>query len=341
MCGVPFHAADGYITRLVKLGLPRGHLRADRGSQEGQGRRQARRRARRHPRHADRCRRTSTPVSRPSCWRRPGSTRRPARTCAWAWRCSISPPASSRPPSISGPAARQALDDEIAVLRPREIVVAAGCRRRPVSCRRRRPPGSPSRPSTAGRSTRRAPPPRSATSCGWRACRVSDSTTRPAAAAAAGALVHYLRETQKADLAHVRTIRLRETADRLLVDPTTLQHLEVVESSRGGRSGSLLDEVDRTVTPMGGRLLRAWLIAPLVSLERIRDRLDAVEELAFRATDRGKVRDTLRAVLRPRAAGVAGGACRQPAPAISWRSPARWPPCHGPSAARRTARLRS
>jgi DNA mismatch repair protein MutS len=64
----------------------------------------------------------------------------------------------------------------------------------------------------------------------------------------------------------------------------------------GGRDGSLLHEIDRTMTAMAGRLLRAWLLRPLVSLERIRDRLDAVEEFAFRSTDRGKFRDVLKTV---------------------------------------------
>ena len=114
--------------------------------------------------------------------------------------------------------------------------------------------------------------------------------------AAAGALVRYLRDTQKADLAHVRTLRVRTAADALLVDPTTLKHLEVVEAVTGGRPGSLLHEVDRTSTAMGGRLLRSWLLRPLVALEPIRERLDAVEELAFRTLARGKLRDTLRTV---------------------------------------------
>ena len=113
---------------------------------------------------------------------------------------------------------------------------------------------------------------------------------------AAGALLRYLRDTQKADLAHVRTVRLKQSADGLLIDPTTLEHLEVVESTQGGRQGSLLHEIDRTITSMGGRLLRAWLLRPLVSIEAIRDRLDAVEELAFRTTDRGKLRETLKTV---------------------------------------------
>ena len=120
--------------------------------------------------------------------------------------------------------------------------------------------------------------------------------THPSAVRAAGALVHYLRETQKADLAHVREIAFRAGADCLLIDPTTMRNLEVIESSSGTRAGSLLDEIDRTVTPMGGRMLRAWLLRPLVSIERIQDRLDAVEEFAFRTTERAKVRDTFKAI---------------------------------------------
>ena len=118
----------------------------------------------------------------------------------------------------------------------------------------------------------------------------------PAATAAAGALVHHLRDTQKVDLAHVRSVVYRQRADALLIDPTTLKHLEILEGSEGGRSGSLLDELDRTVTSIGSRLLRAWLLRPLVALEPIRDRLDAVEELAFHNTERGKFRDAIKAV---------------------------------------------
>jgi DNA mismatch repair protein MutS len=113
---------------------------------------------------------------------------------------------------------------------------------------------------------------------------------------AAGALVHYLRDTQKADLAHVRTIAWKQAAEALLVDPVTLKHLEVVESADGTRAGSLLHQLDRTITPMGGRLLRAWLLRPLVALEAIRDRLDAVEELAFHTTERGRFREALKAI---------------------------------------------
>jgi DNA mismatch repair protein MutS len=82
----------------------------------------------------------------------------------------------------------------------------------------------------------------------------------------------------------------------MVIDPTTLRNLEVIEAADGGRTGSLLHEIDRTATSMGGRLLRGWLLRPLLALERIQDRLDAVEELAFRSTERAKVRDTLKAI---------------------------------------------
>ena len=121
--------------------------------------------------------------------------------------------------------------------------------------------------------------------------------THDAAVCAAGALVHYLRDTQKADLAHVRAIAYKQPSETLLIDPVTLEHLEVVESADRTRAGSLLDTIDRTITPMGGRLLRSWLLRPLIAIEPIRDRLDAVEELAFRTTERGKFREGLKVVL--------------------------------------------
>jgi DNA mismatch repair protein MutS len=119
---------------------------------------------------------------------------------------------------------------------------------------------------------------------------------KPAAVAAAGALVQHLRDTQKADLAHVRHITLGGASDCMVLDPSTLKHMEVAEGAEGGRAGSLLAEIDRSVTAMGSRLLRAWLLRPLLALPRIQDRLDAVEDFAFRAPDRAKLRDALKGI---------------------------------------------
>ena len=118
----------------------------------------------------------------------------------------------------------------------------------------------------------------------------------PTAIRAAGALVQYLRDTQKAELEHLHSLVFVECADHLVIDPATFGHLEIVTGAGGTRAGSLLETIDHTTTAMGGRLLRAWLQRPLVSAGPIRARLDAVEEFAFESIHRTKVRETLRGV---------------------------------------------
>jgi DNA mismatch repair protein MutS len=120
---------------------------------------------------------------------------------------------------------------------------------------------------------------------------------RPRATAAAGAALRYVRETQKRDLAHVTSLTTRAAQDVLTIDTVTRRNLELVESfADGSRRGTLLDVLDHTKTAMGTRLLREWILRPLVEIERVQDRLDAVEELAFRALDRGRLREVLAAV---------------------------------------------
>src|SRR5438093_1695661 len=190
----------------------------------------------------------------------------------------------------------QALADEIAVLKPREIVIPALDRRAATAAI---PPIAASGLQTtpADGATFELESARQTLLDQLRAGGLEGFGLdgHPRAVAAAGALVHHLRDTQKVDLAHVRSIAYRQRADSLLIDPTTLRHLEILEGSDGGRSGSLLDELDCTVTAVASRLLRSWLLRPLVALEAIRDRLDAVEELAFRTTERGRFRDAIKA----------------------------------------------
>ena len=120
--------------------------------------------------------------------------------------------------------------------------------------------------------------------------------THPTAIRAAGALVVYLRDTQQGKLEHLHSVVFLEHADYVVIDPATFAHLEVVTGAGGTRAGSLLETIDHTTTAMGGRLLRAWLQRPLVDAVSIRDRLDAVEELAGESTHRAKLRETLRVV---------------------------------------------
>src|SRR4029453_14475994 len=195
----------------------------------------------------------------------------------------------------TGSDARQALADELAVLRPREILAPAGVDDVAALVNELR---LDTRVTVAEGWTFEVEAARAALLSQMQAqsLRGFGLEDRRLATCAAGALVQYLRETQKVDLAHVRDLSFRTGADSMVIDPTTLRNLEVIEAADGGRSGSLLQEIDRTLTAMGGRLIRSWLLRPFVALERIQDRLDAVEEFAFRSTERAKVRETLKSV---------------------------------------------
>ena len=102
---------------------------------------------------------------------------------------------------------------------------------------------------------------------------------------AAGAILHYLEETQRTALNHIRNISPYQSGDFLLIDRISRRNLELVErlsseDQRPTTDGTLLSVLDRTRTPAGTRLLRRWVLAPLLSVEAIHARQDAVEELA-------------------------------------------------------------
>ena len=118
---------------------------------------------------------------------------------------------------------------------------------------------------------------------------------RPALGAA-GALLRYARELKPGGLPHVARPRIVRRGDLLPLDEMTRRNLELVEPLRvePGRKGTtLLDVLDRTMTPMGARLLRRWLLAPLVEAPTINARLDAVDVLAADARGRDRLREAL------------------------------------------------
>ena len=111
---------------------------------------------------------------------------------------------------------------------------------------------------------------------------------------AAGALLRYLNELQPGGLPHLSRPRIERRGGTMPLDEMTRRNLELVESLRGGSTdGTLLSVLDRTMTPMGARLLRQWLLAPLVQRGEIDARLDAVDAL-FRDPS---AREALRAAL--------------------------------------------
>lgn len=113
---------------------------------------------------------------------------------------------------------------------------------------------------------------------------------------AAGAVLDYLNETQKASLAHVDRLLPHRVGSRLEIDEATRRSLELTQTLRDGRrEGSLLGVIDRTVTSMGARLLGDWLANPLTDDTPINARLDAVDELHTDPTLAAELRDALRA----------------------------------------------
>lgn len=100
-----------------------------------------------------------------------------------------------------------------------------------------------------------------------------------AAINAGGALLFYLKETLSHSIDHIRSVQVYSTSDFMVLDSTTQRNLELTESLQGGRKNTLLETLDVTHTPMGGRLLRQWIKQPLLSSEEIAHRQDAVEAL--------------------------------------------------------------
>ncbi len=293
MCGVPFHAVDGYISRLVKKGFRVAICDQVEDPRKAKGL----------------VKREVVRVVSPGTLTDASylDAREPAFLMAIAPAGPKGSPAAIGVALLDlstgeftaaeyhGPGGPAALADEIALLRPREVIVPADvdiATRLPMVVASALPVTPVDAWTFDGESARRALLDQLQTG----GLEGFGLETHGAAVAAAGALVRHLRATQKLDLAHVRAIRYRERSDTLLVDPTTLRHLEIVEGSGGGRTGSLLEVLDCTVTSIGSRRLRSWLLGPLIALEPIRDRLDAVEELAFRTTDRGKFRETLKSI---------------------------------------------
>ncbi len=289
MCGLPYHAADGYLSRLVRKGYRVAICDQVEDPRKAKGL----------------VKREVTRVISPGTFTDASylEAREPAFLAAIAPGASVSAAWGLAWLDIStgefaaaefgGAYAVEALAAELALVRPREILAADACDVDAI---------------VAGLQHCRVTRVEPWTFDGARGhdalCEQLHTTSlvgyglehAAAAVGAAGALLAYLAVTQRTALTHVRDISLRVASDAVLIDPVTLRHLNVVEGVDGGRAGSVLEAVDRTVTAMGGRLLRQWLVRPLVTLARIQDRLDAVEDFAFRSADRGKLRDALRSM---------------------------------------------
>jgi DNA mismatch repair protein MutS len=119
----------------------------------------------------------------------------------------------------------------------------------------------------------------------------------PLAIRAAGAIVHYIGETQKAVLGQLTRLTTYATDSYMALDEQTRRNLEIFSGARSGSTeGSLLSVIDATRTPMGGRLLRKWLGQPLLDVAELDKRLDAVDWFAENSLVRRQVTEILKNV---------------------------------------------
>ncbi|MGA1841362.1 MAG: DNA mismatch repair protein MutS [bacterium] len=118
---------------------------------------------------------------------------------------------------------------------------------------------------------------------------------KPLSCLASSYIIHYLKQTQKNRFCHIMPPQFYGLSDQMILDHTTLTNLELVRSSdTGAREGTLLNVLDRTSTPMGARCIKDWILHPLLMIESIQNRLDAVEELVNKLDIRERIKGFLK-----------------------------------------------
>lgn len=118
----------------------------------------------------------------------------------------------------------------------------------------------------------------------------------PSAACCGGALLEYIKDIQQISPTHINDFKIYSTSEFMILDSATQKNLELIETIHAHeKKGTLLDTLDATLTPMGGRLLRTWVVQPLRDSEEINNRLDAVNEFINSADVNN---DKVRAIIR-------------------------------------------
>lgn len=319
MCGVPYHAAENYIVRLIRA----GHKVAicEQMEQPGPGKKIVRREVVRVLTPGTASASTLVDAKENNYLAAVARTDGPAGQVPRAIVALAFVDLSTgefRATEFYGEKADAKLRDELGTLRPREIILS-----RPVTLF---PVAAAAELETLGAVETRLDDwvfePNYGTRILEEHFRVAalegfGLVGHPCAISACGALVHYLRETSAisarsaedaavvpslrpsgAGLEHIDRIVFYEQQDALILDAVTTRNLQLLEPSAGDdTSATLIRTIDETATGMGGRLLRGWIVRPEVSLQEINERLDAVAELRSRTVTREEIRVTLEGIL--------------------------------------------
>lgn len=118
----------------------------------------------------------------------------------------------------------------------------------------------------------------------------------PSAICAAGALIHYLKETQKTSLQHINSLSTISSDHFMQLDQSTVASLELVQSSDGQRKHSLLGLLDESCTPMGARRIKDWILKPLIRMPEIVKRQELIEEFKNNLLQRNEARELLKSI---------------------------------------------
>src|SRR5246127_2600896 len=305
MCGVPYHAADGYIARLIRAGFKVAIC--EQMEQPGPGKKLVRREVTRVITPG-----TATDVAvldaRENNFLAAVAQNASASTIGLAL-VDLST-GEFQATKFTGPGAQDALRDELQLIRPRETLLprpqqlfetaktslldgAGGVETRVEDW--------VFHPDYAERILREQFGVAELTGFGL--------DEPPQALSAAGAVVHYLRENSaRGDdapsleaLRHLDRIRFYEQHDALILDPVSVRNLELVspiftEESKSSGPTTLIAALDATVTGMGARLLRSWVLRPLLDPDAMEARLDAVAQLLKQTVVRGEIRKELRGI---------------------------------------------
>ncbi|HEX8817667.1 MAG TPA: DNA mismatch repair protein MutS [Terriglobales bacterium] len=298
MCGVPFHAAEGYISKLIRKGFKVAIC------DQMENPKQAKKLVRRE------VTRVITPGTAADSSLPSEENNFLAALAQSADRVGFAALDLStgefRATEFHGADATRRIQEELQQLRPKELIYGSAA---PLFDRATT--NGPGKPSTA-------------TSSGWSETPLDDwifapdhaiplvenhfgvlslegfgLAGKPAAASAAGAILYYVRSTQRGSLDHVDRIGFYERHDCLALDTVTVRNLELIDPlfAGAGQSVTLFHSLDATITPMGKRLLRSWLLRPSVDITQINARLDAVEAQTRDLVAREELRRSMDGVL--------------------------------------------
>ena len=314
MCGVPYHAAEGYIGKLIRKGFKVAIC------EQMEDPRQAKKLVRRE------VTRVVTPGTAADSLLGSEENNFLAALAQVGERVGFAALDLStgefRATEFSGEGALRRVQEELEQLRPKELLYGSAAPLfESAGAAGRDKPGS-ARPDSRGRPSPQTPQPASVNACtetpldGWvfapdhsipllenhlgvLSLEGFGLAGRTAAAAAAGAILYYVRSTQRGSLDHVDRIGWYERQSCLVLDAVTVRNLELIEPLFAGTDVgvTLFRSIDCAVTPMGKRLLRAWVLRPSLDLSEIHGRLDAVEAAVQEIVAREELRRALDGVL--------------------------------------------